>query len=288
VGTVDTPRSQAAYGFLADAGAVELSDVSISALNPFAVVAVTSLDGKDIAVSDRLLVTAVGRAENTGMVYNLTHTKLHDAGGGPILIEPITGQVTIDNSNVSFMIYAVGPDGSRTPLGGQLPSPDGLVLDLAAEAGTIYYEIVGLPNRDVILEVHPNERAPGPGGAPRIGGVPWQPSGLGPGAWYEWKVYHFDGSDSLWIQVCAQSFSAAQNAVNAADKLRMRIDGLIPSDVWGLMSGPPGIYQWLGSSDGGQRWALEFQPSGLSAGPHSLVFEAKETPIIRWVKVCEQ
>ncbi|MHC5035567.1 MAG: glycoside hydrolase 5 family protein, partial [Planctomycetota bacterium] len=130
VGTVDTPRSQAAYGFLADAGAVELSDVSISALNPFAVVAVTSLDGKDIAVSDRLLVTAVGRAENTGMVYNLTHTKRHDAGGGPILTDPITGQVTIDNSNVSFMIYAVGPDGSRTPLGGQLPSPDGLVLDL--------------------------------------------------------------------------------------------------------------------------------------------------------------
>jgi PKD repeat protein len=139
----------------------------------------------------------------------------------------------------------------------------------------------------VLLEVHPNERAQGPGGAPRIGGAPWQPSGLGPGAWYEWKVYQFDGSENLWIQVCAQSFGTSQNPVGASDKLKMKIDGLIPSDLWGLMSGTPGIYQWKGSTDGGKRPTLEFRPAGLSAGPHALVFEARETPIIWWVKVCD-
>jgi hypothetical protein len=137
----------------------------------------------------------------------------------------------------------------------------------------------------VLLEVHPNERAQGPGGAPRLGTAPWQPSGLGPGAWYEWKVYQFDGGENLWIQVCAQSFSTSQNPVGASDNLKMKIDGLIPSDLWGLMSGPPGIYQWMGSTDGGKRVTLEFQPVGLSAGLHALIFEADETPIIWWVKV---
>ncbi|NIM52346.1 MAG: hypothetical protein GTO22_24395, partial [Gemmatimonadales bacterium] len=77
----------------------------------------------------------------------------------------------------------------------------------------------------VLLEVHPNERAQGPGGAPKLGAAPWQPSGLGPGAFYIWKVYQFDGSANLWIQVCAQNFNTTQNAVGDSDKLRMVIDG---------------------------------------------------------------
>jgi PKD repeat protein len=139
----------------------------------------------------------------------------------------------------------------------------------------------GLP-----LEVHPNERAPGPGGGPEIGTAPWQPSGLGPGSWYRWKVYQFEGGGNLWIQVCAQSFSSSQNAVGQADRLEMRVDGTSPMDAWAIMSGAS-PYQWDGDVDAGTRLELAFQPPGLTAGLHTIEFWADETPVLWWVKVSE-
>jgi hypothetical protein len=139
----------------------------------------------------------------------------------------------------------------------------------------------------VLLEVHPNERAQGPGGGPMLGTVPWQLSGLGPGDYYMWKQYEFEGSGDLWIQVSAQCFSAGQNAVGDDDNLRLSIDGRIPDDLWGAMSGATGVCQWGGSTDAGERLVLEFQPAGLSAGLHTLEFYADETPILWWVKVCD-
>jgi hypothetical protein len=140
---------------------------------------------------------------------------------------------------------------------------------------------------ETVLEVHPNERAGGPGGGPKLGTPPWQPSGLGPGGMYKWKVYEFDGSADLWIQVCAQCFSSSQNAVGTPDRLQMRIDGIIPNDVWGVMGGRPGLYQWEGDSDRGGRTTLEFQPTGLTPGTHTLRFAADETPTLWWARVLD-
>ncbi|NIR00154.1 MAG: hypothetical protein GTN78_08105 [Gemmatimonadales bacterium] len=61
----------------------------------------------------------------------------------------------------------------------------------------------------------------------------------------------------------------------------------MPNDLWGIMSGSPGVSQWNGTNDCGNRLTLEFQPTGLSAGTHTLAFWADETPIIWWIKVCD-
>ena len=116
---------------------------------------------------------------------------------------------------------------------------------------------------------------------------PLLPSGLGPGGYYDWKVYEFVGTGDLWIQVSAQCFSAGQNAVGDDDNLRLWIDGQMPDDVWGVMSGPSGVCQWRGNNDIGDRLTLEFRPAGLSPGLHTLQFQADETPILWWVKVCD-
>ncbi len=142
VGTIDTGRTQAAYGYLSDAGTVNLSDVSIEVTSPFAVVAVASMDEADISASTHLLVAAIGRAENTGMVYNVTRTQLRDAGAGPILVDPITGQVVIETSQQGWSVYALAPDGARTLLGQQSAAEGILTVDLGASAGTIYYELM--------------------------------------------------------------------------------------------------------------------------------------------------
>jgi subtilisin family serine protease len=150
-------------------------------------------------------------------------------------------------------------------------------------AAILFGPAVVLPQ--ILLEVHPNERGQGPGGGPKLGAMPWQPSGLGPGGWYKFKVYEFEGSADLWIQVCAQCFSSSQNAVGEADRLKLKIDGTVPNDTWGIMSGPAGSYQWHGDADIGNRLTLEFRPAGLVAGTHRIVFSADETPVIWWVRV---
>ncbi|MFB3882323.1 MAG: cellulase family glycosylhydrolase [Armatimonadota bacterium] len=141
VGTVDTPRSQAAYGFLGGAGGIKLRDVRLEIETPFAVVAVSSLDGQPIEHSRHLLVTAVGRVENTGMVLNLTRTELRESGSGPVLCEPVLGTAHIGTRERGFRLYALAPDGERRALG-EVEAKDGhLVLPLDGSAGTIYYEL---------------------------------------------------------------------------------------------------------------------------------------------------
>jgi hypothetical protein len=142
----------------------------------------------------------------------------------------------------------------------------------------------------VLLEVHPNERGPGPTAVNLMSGMDyWVWPALTLSTPYPWKQYDFAGSANLWIQVCAQNFSAFQNSQNASlaqeDVLRMTIDGITPPDVWGIQSGPPGSHQWKGSTEKGNRITLEFLVTGLTPGPHALAFQATMSPIIYWVKV---
>jgi hypothetical protein len=141
VAVVDTPRSQGAFGRLPRAGTLKMRDASMRVETPFAAVMVTSLDGAAVRDSRHLLVTAVGRAENTGQVFNLTRTELKQTGSGPILIEPVSGQVTLRSSQRAFAVYARGADGSSTPLGERRAVSGQIQLELAPAARTIYYEL---------------------------------------------------------------------------------------------------------------------------------------------------
>jgi hypothetical protein len=154
VGLVNSPRTQAVYGLVGSAGPLELSDASFTISTPFASVALSSLDGLLLGESRRMLLTAVGRAENTGMRYNLTHTKLADQGVGPILIEPITGQMVLHTTGIRFCVSSVSPEGVETLIA--MPEADGegrITVELGAAARTIYYKIVAAGRfRDVPID----------------------------------------------------------------------------------------------------------------------------------------
>jgi Tol biopolymer transport system component len=154
----------------------------------------------------------------------------------------------------------------------------------------VRYRELGVAVPEVVLEVHPNERGPGPTAVTRFPGLDyWTWPALASSSVYTWKQYDFDGSASLWIQVCAQNFSAYQNSQNASlakeDWLKLIIDGVVPADVWGIQGGSPGGFQWPGSTDKGTRVTLEFLPAGLTPGLHQLKLVAQMSPIIYWVKV---
>ncbi|MBN1421819.1 MAG: hypothetical protein JXP34_23800, partial [Planctomycetes bacterium] len=66
-GAIDTPGTQAVYGFVGRKGRIELGDLAIEVETPFAVVALSSLGDEPIRRSGTMLLTAVARAENTGL-----------------------------------------------------------------------------------------------------------------------------------------------------------------------------------------------------------------------------
>ena len=139
IGSIDTPFTKAAYGFIGDVESIQMQGLSLKVNTPFATIALSSLTDDPIEKSERLLLTAVGRSENTGFVYNILHTKMLGRGQGPILIEPVEANIKLTTHSNGLKVWAVDPDGERIK---QIPArlDDGnLVFDIGKEGRTIYY-----------------------------------------------------------------------------------------------------------------------------------------------------
>ncbi len=79
----------------------------------FATIALSSLADKPISESTHLLLTAVGRADNTGARYDAEHTYPIDVGHGPILIEPIEAVIELATIH-RLRVWSVNPKGFYT------------------------------------------------------------------------------------------------------------------------------------------------------------------------------
>lgn len=95
---INTPNSRAVWGLIAgqtfDLGGVQLT------LGPadrnYAALVLTSLDGKPLEKARRMLLTAVGSAENQGMVWNDARTSVGNRwGSGPARVNGIPVEVSL-------------------------------------------------------------------------------------------------------------------------------------------------------------------------------------------------
>jgi hypothetical protein len=111
--TIDTPRTKAAYGKLGAAGLLALDGLELRIDTAWATVAVSSLTDDSIDDSAAVLVTAVGRCENTDMRFNAERRWLIDFGRSPILIEVIEGDVAIRTSRQGLTVWMVGETGEN-------------------------------------------------------------------------------------------------------------------------------------------------------------------------------
>jgi hypothetical protein len=122
---IDTPRTQALIGFFENKP-VETRDLRLTLANDaFAAVALTSLDGEPIARSQRILLTATGRA---------------DPSGEPRL-EPVAGEVTLRwlaPSQRDRRIFALDLTGRRLK---EVPLAE-RGFKLQPELNAAWYEIV--------------------------------------------------------------------------------------------------------------------------------------------------
>jgi hypothetical protein len=141
IGWIDTPNTKAVYGFVGKEGGIALTNCNINVKTDFATLAISTLTNEPIEHSSNMLLTAVGRADNSGSKYNLERTRQIDPGHGPILVEIIEATVEIKTDKQNLRVMAINPQGMIT---GYMPSnyKDGIFrFEIGGEYQSMYYLI---------------------------------------------------------------------------------------------------------------------------------------------------
>ncbi len=94
--TVNSPKSQAAIGFLAKPGPIKLGDVTIQSKNEYGTIHVISLDNQPLATSRKMLVQAFTEEKMYG--FKSANGVIEDIGRPPITVRNIDASVTIQNA----------------------------------------------------------------------------------------------------------------------------------------------------------------------------------------------
>ena len=137
--TANTPRTQAAVGFLAGVP-VKLGDCEIRTSNRIASVLVTSWDGKPLRESRHILITAVGRSRNTDMAYSRRGQRLIAIGKSPVLLEGVKGAVALARTG-KCTVTALSPYGYKAAE--VTPQAEGgkIIVPMTGENKAAYYEV---------------------------------------------------------------------------------------------------------------------------------------------------
>lgn len=152
---VNTERSQSAIGYIS--GTVqELDDVKFETDNKFSSCTLTSLSKDEPIYScDRLLLTVAGDHRNSGEVRSNDMKRILKAGHAPILVEQITGKVTLKSKD-DFKVYTLSSSGKRIDNAMTRKDKDGnTVIYLQLDDHCMNYEIVRTKKNG---ESKPNEK----------------------------------------------------------------------------------------------------------------------------------
>jgi hypothetical protein len=118
---LDCPSAQGFSGLIGVGHEFRTTDLSmnISNRNAWAVVLAVALDQKPLASSDKFVVLAVAKSQNSGQIYNSTHQALLAGGAPPILMQGVQGDISVRIQGGTFTVKTL--DSSGNP-GGVVPS----------------------------------------------------------------------------------------------------------------------------------------------------------------------
>ena len=121
IGVIDTERTKVVYGFIGKNGStastkirracdIDLNGMSVDSYTDFGVIAVSSLTNDPIEKSNNILMSAIGRARNTGAQFD--GDKMLEVGQAPILAEVINANVKIKTEHGTKMrVWGVNAEG---------------------------------------------------------------------------------------------------------------------------------------------------------------------------------
>lgn len=137
---LNTPKTQAISGFTSERP-VELDDVKFEIDNYYATAYLNSVDDEPLCGSKEMLLTLVGDTRNTGQVMSEDEQTIITAGTGPVLVEPITGTVTI-KSSVPIAVTAINTKGQPIKkIIRPTKTEDGYSFKLEASTKAMHYKI---------------------------------------------------------------------------------------------------------------------------------------------------
>ncbi|MBL9178293.1 MAG: beta-galactosidase [Verrucomicrobiaceae bacterium] len=143
--TVDAPAAKAVVGrCTGKTTKLDGAEFAVkSNSRDFAALTLNAADGKPLAQSRRLLLTAVGNVENTGMGWNTDHTSVgHKWGSAPTICEGITATITLATQAKTAKVFALDGTGARA---GEVPArlAEGrLSFAIGPKDKTLWFEIV--------------------------------------------------------------------------------------------------------------------------------------------------
>jgi hypothetical protein len=138
--TVDTDRSTALVGFVKENNA-QTSHLSADVANAFCTITLSALDDQPLSRSGTMLLTATGRAENTGMVWDARRANVTNWGTAPTRIEVIKGWLLLKNIEGALAVQVTPLDGAGQPLPvvqGRLLAEGGWEIEIGQVPATSY------------------------------------------------------------------------------------------------------------------------------------------------------
>jgi hypothetical protein len=108
----------------------------------FAVLTLDSVDGKPIRDSSSLLLAAMNRAENSGMVWNEARNSVgKEWGTGPVQIYGLSGEVSVATTARNATVYALDATGARGEVVPSKLENGQLTFRLDPQRKAVWYEI---------------------------------------------------------------------------------------------------------------------------------------------------
>jgi hypothetical protein len=137
---VDTERSTALVGFVKENSASTLH-LSADIQDAFSAITLSALDDQPLSRSGTMLLTATGRAENTGMVWDERRANVTAWGTAPTRIEVIKGWLLLKNIEGALAVLVTPLDGAGRPLPvvqGRLLAEGGWEIEIGQVPATSY------------------------------------------------------------------------------------------------------------------------------------------------------
>ncbi len=140
---VNAPAVRAAVGYIGGKN-IELGSVSVmmdTTTYNWAVITLTSLDGKPVEESSKILLVAAGRAENIGWKWDEKFTTLGgDWGKAPSRAEGIPAKIVFSEMD-KFSVHALDPAGKETAEVKVIKKGGDQILNIGAQYKTLWYII---------------------------------------------------------------------------------------------------------------------------------------------------
>jgi len=108
-GYIDAPMTKCVYGFLSRNGEIEITGLKVKAETDFGVIAISSLTDSEISSSENILLTAVGRAQNTEAKFE--GELMLDIGKPPVTVEVIKAEIEFETNVRGLFVHAISPEG---------------------------------------------------------------------------------------------------------------------------------------------------------------------------------